>query len=49
MVANKLQADNVDACGQAVLLHARYLVRVFNAGIDCVFIVVQISCIFANV
>lgn len=48
MVTNKLQADNFDVCGQAVLLHARYLIRLFIAGFDCMFMVLQISCIFAN-
>lgn len=35
MVANKLQADDSGVCGQVVRLHARYLIRFFIAGFDC--------------
>lgn len=38
MVANELQADNSGVCGQVVWLHARYLLRLFTAGFDCVLI-----------
>jgi len=48
MVTDNLEADNVDVCGRAVRLRALYLIRLFNAALACVFIVVQIRCIFAN-